>query len=727
MKDGLTSLRELFLDPPNAYRHLAIIHGFVAREKIVWDFDTESPVKVRSTGYKDTIKPRLERIASWGFGGVVANVVGHHYLEDDEDWRVFTAGVQAAKELGMRLWIYDEQGYPSGAAGGIVLRDHPEYEAQNLVRMRESFEGGEVQMRPPTGWLYAVRAEALHEGQEIAEDVTSRIGDDGYLRLPTPSRCTVTRFDARRAYEGTHATRNVFRLRRYINVLRREAVDYFLEVTGERYLRRLGEDARAVEAVFTDEPSFMSAYFPEIPEWWRRGVMVQDEPEESFDAVPMIAWDDSMPRRFRERWGCDLLPELNRLFEGDSPRDLRVRHDFYQLQSEVYADTYFGTQQARFSKDGIEFSGHVLAEESIVHHVACEANVLADLKQMGIPGIDMLNSVGEEIMDSPRLLTCKYGSSAAHLAGREQVMSEVSEFEQRSLGRETTLAERRGAVAVQMALGVTTLTSYYPWHETDPDERRRTLDFWARLAPVVRCGTHIADFAVLYPIRAAWAAYKPVDQVLRPELVDEPLRSMDAHLLRIARAILGAGLDFDFIDTRDLISAAVSGGRLGVANESYPALVIPPGAAMCPKDLERTEAFVEAGGRVIAFEPCSEFSLGRPPAEVIAKLAEAAPDRVLRASLDGDWVGFAAERDVTVELGGEYLVARRSVCGNTDVVLVANGSHDDARAGVDFGAGRSLELWDPWEGVTERVDSNAVDLTVPGYSAMVVVSERSEP
>ena len=38
-----------------------------------------------------------------------------------------------AKRLGMKAWLYDEDPFPSGMAGGRIFFDHPEYAARGLV------------------------------------------------------------------------------------------------------------------------------------------------------------------------------------------------------------------------------------------------------------------------------------------------------------------------------------------------------------------------------------------------------------------------------------------------------------------------------------------------------------------------------------------------------------------------------------------------------------------
>lgn len=720
MNSAISALRKRFLDPPLDYRHLTIMHTFWHRK------DLADPLP---EDFESRIATRLKRIMDWGFGGVVANVGSTDYLENEQEWQAFVTGFRAAKNLGMRVWIYDEDGYPSGAAGGVVLRDHPEHEAQSMLRMRESFDAGEVRMRPPTGWWYGVRARAVFDDGQ-AEDVTERIDSDGFLRFDAPRPCTVTRFDVRRAFEGTHCTCNVFRARRYINVLDRAAVRCFFDVTEGRYFDRMGDDASYVEAIFTDEPSFMSAYHVPLTEEWKQKIPVQDPYEEVFDQLPMIAWDRDLPAKFSARWGYDLLCELDRLFEGCSERDMRVRHDFYQLLSEIYADTFFGMQQDLLNDRRIAFSGHALCEESLTMHVACEGSLMADLKCMQIPGIDMLSSIPENIYDSLRLLSCKYGSSAAHVMGREQVMSESSDFDERVAGSPVTLEQRRGAFALQMALGVTTLTSYYTWRDFDADERKKTLDFWARLATIVREGVHKTDFALLYPVRTAWAHYKPTDRVVSSQDMDEPLRSMDDHLLRIAHSLLRQGLDFDFIDTRDLIGCDVRAGEIRIGRESYSTLIVPPGAVMCPEDLRRTRESVDAGGTLIAFEPLSQFALAGPsPEQVIRELAAGTPERVrVVKTIDefADAARSAASQDIKIRLRGDYMVARRSVYDGSDFVLIVNAAGAAAAASVEFEQGRTAEVWDPWDTRILEVGSHIVSLEVPEYSARVVVSQRRQ-
>ncbi len=74
----------------------------------------------------------IQQLKDDGFGGVVCNVPHDQYLEDEGKWASFASWAARAKKAGLTLWLYDEDGYPSGTAGGVTLRDHPELAAMGL-------------------------------------------------------------------------------------------------------------------------------------------------------------------------------------------------------------------------------------------------------------------------------------------------------------------------------------------------------------------------------------------------------------------------------------------------------------------------------------------------------------------------------------------------------------------------------------------------------------------
>jgi hypothetical protein len=111
------TLKEPFHKPPGRYQVLQIIHNFDS-------FGRDEA----------TLRQRMKWLKATGIGGLVCNVSFNDYMRSEEQWRIFLTGVKVAEELGLHLWLYDEDGYPSGAAGGLVLERNPNTEAIGLVR-----------------------------------------------------------------------------------------------------------------------------------------------------------------------------------------------------------------------------------------------------------------------------------------------------------------------------------------------------------------------------------------------------------------------------------------------------------------------------------------------------------------------------------------------------------------------------------------------------------------
>jgi len=104
-----SQLAELFKDPPAEYRTVPfwVWNDVVTKEKI--DF-------------------QLEEFRDKGFGGVFIHPrygMITEYLSGD--WfDLIKYSVEKGKELGLYIWIYDENSYPSGFAGGHVPAEMPE-------------------------------------------------------------------------------------------------------------------------------------------------------------------------------------------------------------------------------------------------------------------------------------------------------------------------------------------------------------------------------------------------------------------------------------------------------------------------------------------------------------------------------------------------------------------------------------------------------------------------
>ena len=174
------------------------------------------PLKHNPPCTVEAMQADVDELVRLGYGGVACNCPFDGYVARESNWPPFVAYVKALKARGLRVWLYDERGYPSGFADGLTLDGHPELQA--------------------TGYLVATNGESF------------RIAP---------------------LFEGTHAQVKISTDRRpYPNILMREATERFLAVNHERYAERFGGNlGEYFVSTFTDEPSLMSHWLKPMPEY----------------------------------------------------------------------------------------------------------------------------------------------------------------------------------------------------------------------------------------------------------------------------------------------------------------------------------------------------------------------------------------------------------------------------------------------------------------------------
>lgn len=537
--------------PPAEDRPLQIVHGIDPRravpEGIQQMLNQPNGKRVAPEG----MRYYLDR----GLGGVVANVAFQDYMRSEQHWKTLIAGVEACRELGLVVWLYDEDGYPSGAAGGLVLEENPQFEAT-----------------------------------ELAFDPDR---DDPFIIRP--------------AYEDTHASNNYYAARRYVNLIDDRACRSFIEKTHDAYWQRMEPYfGQTIRATFTDEPSLIAINIGQIPESARKRVRVIDPMDPAVKPLPRVPWCYDLAQRYQERYGEDLMPRRRSLFAGDTPDDRKVRRQFWGLVADLFAQRYFGAIQDWCSEHRVASSGHSLHEESIMHQVALNGNSLKILRRMDIPGLDMLTSDPEAVIHSG-WLTAGLPSSAAMLSGRRRVMTEVSDFSQKMGGRgPASLSEMQATAAWQAAWGVTEFTLYYGLGDRSADECLAYCDYVGRLGAILKPARLDRKVLLYYPICDLWEEYLPVAEPLRLQSQSPRAQRIVGSFMRLGRTLQRSQIPFTPVDHENLASAAIDpSGKLVIGGHSFEALVLPEDVKL-PREVEDVvDTFRQRGGRVLVDQPAA--------------------------------------------------------------------------------------------------------------------------
>lgn len=529
-------------DPPAELRPLQIVHGLKADDATV---------------------AAMKGLKELGLGGIVCNVSFSDYLASEPNWKTLSSGIDACREAGLVVWIYDEEGYPSGSAGGLVLKEKPAFEAQVLAY--------------------------------------------------DPSRADP--FVVRRAYEHTHASNNFHAARRYPNIIDEQAVRAFVNKTHDAYWDHLQKHfGTTIRAFFTDEPSLMAVDTGQLPESVRSHVKVDDPLDPSVRPLPTVPWAGDLPEVYRRRYGQDLMAVRRSLFAGEDESDRQVRRRFWGLIADLTADRYFGELERWCKGHGVASSGHSLWEEAVLHHVPLEGNALKCLRRMHIPGLDMLSSEPQQVVYEG-WLTALLPASAALAEGRRQVMTEVSDFAELQAGKgPSPLAEMQATAAWQAALGVTEFTLYYNGKSRPAGDYRAYNDFVGRLNALLREARPAPTALLYYPIYDLWADYRPVAGPLKLESQPKHVQQVVQSFLRLGRELVTSQVPFALADHEVLSEASVRDGRLWVGKQAYVVVLLPKGVQLPEKAAGVVSLFQAEGGLVIW-----DGAVGRPS---IRKLAE---------------------------------------------------------------------------------------------------------
>ncbi|MFV0399904.1 MAG: hypothetical protein ACK5LX_04695 [Oscillospiraceae bacterium] len=693
---------EAFRNPGNQTRPLQLVHGFG------YEPDATVPEALAF------IKRELEHLREIGYGGVVVNAYQKQdYLVGEKYWEIFRGTIALCDKLDLRVWIYDEDGYPSGGAGTLTLEGHPEYEAKGIVCLTQAVKAGqEVRFALPHGHRKAIAVYA-YDGIDLESlnpdsprDLGGSLETDGSFRWTVDRDCLVCYIVEKPLFEGTHAANNYCALRRYINLLDKDAVERFMEVTHLQYKREVGEYfGGRIEAFFTDEPSLIAMYCPLLKV---RSMPVVSEPDSAVPLYPSAVWDDQLLPRFRERYGYDLEPLLPLLFGGRSDRACQVRLDYYNLLSQLYDEAFFLPIRQFCAENGLASSGHLLHEENIYWHPENEGSFFHHMRNMDFPGIDILTSSANEIVEG--MFCPKVVGSAARQYGKHHVMSESSDFSQRQEGGQAGLTEMKSAIATQYAFGVDTITSYYRGDALPVKEYREFTDFVGRMGALLEGGKAAVPIAAYYPIETASMFAFPSDRDFARRDYDPEQLRCNTSLTEGMKSLLRAQIDVDLVDDDWVASAEItprSSCKMGDGSE-FSALYIPYAVTLPAAVMMRLLVLLDKGFPVVLhaadrFVPAKEGDGG----EALYQKLLAHPGVTVIQSHEA-LTPLAKEkgwRDITLNPSNRQVIALRCRKKGEDILLFVNtaekGDAVDCLAAVS-----NTRLQQPLWSAVERWDPN---------------------
>jgi hypothetical protein len=594
-----------------------------------------------------------------------------------EEWfACVSACVEKARELGMHAYLYDEDRWPSGSAGGLVTRKHPDFGMHFLLcTPRRQPEKNAERLA-----TFAVR---LDGGGRLL----------GYEPLEpdagAPAGAVRMSFDA-----VPQEPRGWYNDAPYLDTMNPEAVRDFLHVTHQAYADRYGRDfGTLVPAIFTDEPNYLN-------HGTRAG-----------EGEHVAPWTPGMPREFKKRRGYDVrdrLPEV--IFPAAEGEFSKVRHDFYRTATELFVEA-FSAQIGRWcGKHKIALTGHVLQEQTLRTQIEVVGACMPHYEHFQWPGIDILTDQARELM------TAKQCSSAADQLGRPRVLSELYGC----TGWDWPLEGHKFVGDWQFAAGVNfrcphlthfslaggakrdypaSIFSHSPWWKYYGVVE----DYFARLSFLLTRGEPLRDVLVLHPVESGWGCFHAAGET--PLLAE-----LDDAIQRITRTLSGQHYDWDFAD-ESLLAAhgSVTKKGLKVGRLTYRVVLVPPSITLRGTTVKLLGKFQAAGGKML-FVGRRPDRVDAEPSDALALLTDAARMCDDAEQFLGVLADMLPQRVSITEAGAEasfvwYML--RKVQGGQVLFLQSHDRKAARTVRVTVAGKAPAVLWDARTGVRTRLGAAA--------------------
>lgn len=536
-------LKRDFKNPPNQYRPIPF-----------WSWNDELDL--------EEIAHQIKELKNGGNGGFFMHArsgLKTSYLSP-EWFQAIKTGIDVAKEEGMNAWIYDEEGWPSGFAGGLVPDQSSDFHAK-FITIKQVDDMKEEDMKNLLFCYSYHSTSKMLQRMEFKDRYNAENEETIYV-----------------VYKHTNPY--------YIDTLNKRAIDAFLQCTHEAYYDRFKESfGDVMHGFFTDEPRLTCNNFGDI------------------------AWSDDLPETFLKRYGYDVTDYLPMLFYeiGDFEK---IRYDFWETVSTMFANNYMKTIYDWCEAHKCKVTGHIMMEESIFSQMTSTAGVMPFYEYMHVPGIDWLR----RRIDSP-VIGKQVGSVACQL-GKKQILTESYAL----CGWNVSFEELKWIAEWQFVNGVNQICQhlmaytikgvrkrdYPPSHFTQQTwwkKANRFNDYLGRLCVALSEGDQSADVLMLHPMRSGYIAF---DGTRTKEI-----KTLDEEFIKASECLSGAHISYHYGDETIIKKyGSVTNGLFQVGYISYKTVILPCMYAIDACTLKLLLEFNKQGGTILSLGELPHYTNG---------------------------------------------------------------------------------------------------------------------
>lgn len=507
------------------------------------------------------------------------------YLSD-EWFNLWDVALDEAEKRGMKIWIYDENSYPSGFAGGYVPDAFPESQGSGIdILFYDELTDQSGRWVAGDSIIYIVEQLAdktLNRTQEILK------ARESGKPLPTKTTPNSRWIVVKKRLAGPSQW---YGGKTYVNLMTSGVLEKFIGVTHEAYRTRYGDKfGSIIPGSFTDEPQVASA--------------------------GTFSWTDDFVDEFEKRNGYDIILQLGSLVDHVGEWK-KVRYDYYKTVLQLFIDRWHKPYAEYCEKVGLQYTGHDWEHEwPNAHHVP-DNMATAFWRQR--PAIDLLMNQFSRGMHSQfgNVRAVRELSSVVHQAGRCRSLCETYG----AGGYDIRFADLKRLGDWSYALGVNTMDEHlsyisirgarkhdhpqtFSYHSSWFEQYSKLEDYWTRLSYLLSRGRLTTErFLLIEPTTTEWLyqAGSNNDPVLKDQIGNQ--------FTKLLNKLEEEQIDYD-LGCEDIIArvGTVNQDEFCVGEARYKTVVLPPNLENLDEVTVRLlETFIKNGGTLISLD--ANFSL----------------------------------------------------------------------------------------------------------------------
>ncbi len=525
---------------------------------------------------KEDIDRTLTEYREKGFGGVFLHPrygMITEYLS--EEWfNLVEYALKKAEELDLNLWIYDENSFPSGFAGGHVPAQMPESNSEG-VALQAHFVDKLIIPENLERVIHIFKKEK-DSWIDITSDFEKEKGKTGEYCL-----LDLNDYESSKWFGGYS----------YIDLLKPGVTEKFIEITMPGYEKSIGHEfGKRVPGVFTDEPNTNT----------RRAGPIRYTPD--------------LYEQFEKHWGYKLQPHIMSLIEetGDYKK---IRHNFQSTILQLFIDRWAKPWYAYTEEKNLLWTGHYWEHGWPSPKEGPDNMAMYAWHQQ--PGIDMLFNAENERPDQfGNIRNVKELSSVANQFERHRTLSETYG----AAGWELTFEDMKRLGDWEYVLGVNFMNQHLSYISLAGDRKhdfpqsfgthspywgvfRYHTDYFARLSLALSSGFQRNKILVIEPTTTAWMYYNPVDRE-NPEMY-KVKNQFEPFLVNLEKYQVEYDLGCENIIKNH---GKIEGKKFIINKAAYDLVILPPGT----ENLDKTtynllNEFVSKGGKVLQINNEMQF------------------------------------------------------------------------------------------------------------------------